>query len=100
MNETAVMPETDLGSLIVRTAGTAGGKPHIKGHRVPVHRVAGWWKLGWTIEQIGEELPTLDPAQIFAALSYYHLNKAEIDGYLEEERAACHQLETQKVARA
>jgi hypothetical protein len=29
-------------------------------------------------------------------LAFYHLNKAEIDGYLEEERAACRQLEGQK----
>ena len=94
------MPERELGSIIVRTPDTAGGKPHIKGHRVAVHRVAGWWKLGWSIEEIGDELPTLDPAQIFAALSYYHLNKAEIDGYLEEERAACRQLGAQNVPAA
>ena len=91
MSEAIAVPETELGSLIVRTPGVLGGKPHIGGHRVPVHRVAGWWKLGWTIEEIGEELPTLDPAQIFAALSYYHLNKAEINGYIEEERTACRQ---------
>ena len=96
MSETAEMPATELGSIIVRTPGILDGKPHIRGHRVGVHRVAGWWKLGLSIEEIGEELSTLSAAEIFAALAYYHLNKAEIDGYLEEERAVCRQLERQQ----
>ncbi len=90
------MPATELGAMIVRTPGIVGAKPHVRGHRVAVHRVAGWWKRGLSIEEIGEELPTLSSAEIFAALAYYHLNKTEIDGYLEEERAACRQLERPK----
>jgi len=90
------MPATELGSMIVRTPGVLSGKPHIRGHRVGVHRVAGWWKLGRSIDEIGEELPTLSAAEIFAALAYYQLHQSEIDGYLEEERAACRQLERQK----
>ena len=82
--------------MIVRTPGILGGKPHVRGHRVGVHRVAGWWKRGLSIEEIGEELPTLSPAEIFAALAYYHLNKPEVDGYLEEERTVCRQLERQQ----
>jgi uncharacterized protein (DUF433 family) len=93
-------PATELGSMIVRTPGVLGGKPHIRGHRVGVHRVAGWWKQGLSIEEIGEELPTLNSAEIFAALAYYHLNKAEIDGYLEKERAACRPLERRKSPQA
>ena len=61
-----------------------------------MHRVAGWWKRGLSIEDIGEELPTLSSAEVFAALAHYHLNKAEIDGYLEEERAVCRELERSK----
>ena len=96
MSETVEMPATELGSMIVRTPGILGGKPHIRGHRVGVHRVAGWWKRGLSIEEISEELSTLSSAEIFAALAYYHLNKAEIDGYLEDERNACRQLEREK----
>lgn len=96
MNAIVEKPATELGSMIVRTSGIVGGKPHIRGHRVAVHRVAGWWKLGLSIDEIGQELPTLSSAEIFAALAYYHLNKEEIDSYLEEERAACRELERQK----
>lgn len=52
-------------------------------------RVAGWWKVGLSIEEIGERLSTLSPAEIHAALAYYHLHREEIESYLEEERAAC-----------
>ena len=93
MSVTVQAPATELGSMIVRTPGVLGGKPHLKGHRVGVHRVAGWWKLGLSIEEIGERLSTLSPAEIFAALAYYHLNKTEIDGYLDEERSICRSLE-------
>ena len=83
----------ELGTMIVRTPGILGGKPRIRGHRVGVHRVAGWWKLGLSVEEIGERLSTLSPAEIHAALAHYHLHQEEIEGFLEEERAACRGLE-------
>lgn len=93
MNTVVETPSTDLGSIIARTPGVLGGKPHIRGHRVGVHRVAGWWKLGLTIEQIGERLSTLSPAEIHAAMAYYHLHRSEVEGYLEEERSLCQHSE-------
>ncbi len=86
---------TELGAMIVRSPETLNGKPRIKGQRVGVHRVAGWWKLGLTIEEIGQRLSTLAPAEIHAALAYYHLHREEIEGYLQEERDACRNLERQ-----
>jgi uncharacterized protein (DUF433 family) len=62
--------------------------------------VAGWWKQGLNIDEIGERLSTLSPAEVFAALAYYHPNKAEIDGYLEAERTACRSLERKEPAKA
>jgi hypothetical protein len=49
--------------------------------------------LGLTIEEIGERLPALAPAEIHAALAYYHLHREEIESYLEDERALCSSLE-------
>ena len=93
MSAIAETPATELGSMIVHSPDILGGKPRIKGHRVGVHRVAGWWKLGLTIEEIGERLSTLTPAEIHAALAYYHLHRDEIESYLEEDRAVCRNLE-------
>ena len=81
----------EIGNLITRTPGILGGKPCIEGHRIGIHRIAGWWKLGLTIEEIGERLTTLAPAEIHVALAYYHLHREEIEGYIEEERAICSQ---------
>jgi uncharacterized protein (DUF433 family) len=83
----------ELGAMIVRSPDMLNGKPRIRGHRVGVHRVAAWWKLGLSIEEIGERLSTLAPAEIHAALAYFHLHRAEIDGYLQEDREACRRLE-------
>lgn len=52
---------------------------------MPVHRIAGWWKLGLSVEEIAAKHPTLGPAAIHAALAYYHLHRGEVDGYLAEE---------------
>jgi uncharacterized protein (DUF433 family) len=75
--------------MITRTPGVLGGKPCLRRHRVGVHRIAGWWKAGLSVEQIAERLSSLTPADIHVALAYYHLHKEEIEGYLEEERALC-----------
>ena len=87
----STLAPVEIGNLITRTPGILGGKPCIEGHRIGVHRIAGWWKLGLTIEEIGERLPTLAPAEIHVALAYYHLHREEIEGYLEAERAICSQ---------
>ena len=94
MSVTAETRATELDSMIVRTPGIVGGKPRIRGHRIGVHRVAGWWKSGLTVEEIGERLSTLTPAEIHAALAYYHLHREEIEAHIEADRAACRSLES------
>ena len=99
-NAIAETPATELGAMIIRTPGILGGKPCMRGHRIGVHRVAGWWKLGLTIEQIGERLSTLTPAEIHAALAYYPLHRQEIENHLEEDRAFCRKLDRRSPAAA
>ena len=100
MSAIAETPATELGAMIAHTPGILGGKPRIKGHRVAVHRVAGWWKLGLTVEEIGERLSALAPAEIHAALAYYHLHREEIESHLEEERAVCQSLHRKRPTQA
>ena len=85
MNAVIETPAVEIGSLIVKTPDVLGGRPRICGHRVPVHRIAGWWRLGLSVEEIAAKHPTVGPAEIHAALAYYHLHRSEIDGYLAEE---------------
>jgi len=100
MSAIAETPATELGAMIVHTPGILGGKPRIKGHRIAVHRVAGWWKLGLTIEEIGERFSALAPAEIHAALAYYHLHRKEIESCLEDERAVCQSLQRKRSTQA
>jgi len=55
MSAIAETSPVELDSMITCVPGILGGKPCLRGHRIGVHRVAGWWKLGLTIEEIGEE---------------------------------------------
>ena len=60
----------------------------VAGTSVSVQRIAGWYKLGLSPEEIAENFGHLSLAQVHAALAYYHSNRAEIEGYLRDEDAA------------
>ncbi|NER21035.1 MAG: DUF433 domain-containing protein [Symploca sp. SIO1B1] len=77
---------TDIGLLIVRTPGICGNRPRIAETRISVQRVAAWYKMGLNAEEIVERMGNLTLAQVYAALTYYHANREEIEGYLTAER--------------
>jgi uncharacterized protein (DUF433 family) len=79
---------TEIGTLIERRPDVRGGRPTLAGTGVTVHRVAGWYKLGLTPEEIADTFGHLPLAHIHAALAYYHANREEIEAYLAEEDAA------------
>jgi uncharacterized protein (DUF433 family) len=78
---------TDIGHLIERRNEVRGARPVVAGTGVTVHRIAGWYKLGLSAEEIAENFGHLSLAQIHAALAYYHSNREEIDAYLRDEDA-------------
>jgi hypothetical protein len=67
----------------------------VAGTSVSVHRIAGWYKLGFSPEETAENFGHLTLAQVHAALAYYHSNREEIEAYLREEDAAGTQLREQ-----
>jgi uncharacterized protein (DUF433 family) len=62
---------TDIGSLIDRDPKIRGGRPKITVTGLTVSRIAGWYKLGMSPEEIALEYPHLTLAQVHAALAYY-----------------------------
>jgi uncharacterized protein (DUF433 family) len=84
---------TDIGTLIVQTPGTCGGRPRIAGHRLTVQNIAIDYNSGMTPEEILAERPQLSPAKIYAALAYYFANKEAMDAEIEEYYRECAQLE-------
>lgn len=83
----------DIGSLIVSTPEIRHGRPHIAGTRITIHRIVTWYKQGHSPEQIADEYEHLTLAQVYAALTYYHANQAEIETDLAAEDAEIERLE-------
>ena len=82
-----VLSETVLpviSEYIAVKPGFCGGKPHILGHRIKVQHVAVWReRMGRTPEEIVVTHPGLSLSAVFAALSYYHSHRSEIDADIE-----------------
>jgi len=79
---------TDIGTLIVHTPGICGSRPRIADTGVSVGRIAAWYKkMGLNAEEIVERMGNLTLAQVYAALTYYHANREEIEAYLTAEKA-------------
>ncbi len=83
---------TDIGTLITQSPGICGGRPRIAGTGVSIRRIAGWYKLGQTPEEIASEYGHLSLAQVYAALAYYHANHVEIEADLAQEESLYDQL--------
>ncbi len=90
---TAVSMFTDIGTLIVRSPEIRGGRPRVAGTGVTVRRIVGWYQLGLSAEEIVDRIGHLTIAQVYAALTYYHANREEIDTDLAEEAAVTEALE-------
>jgi uncharacterized protein (DUF433 family) len=74
------MPATEIKHLhIERELSKYDGKAVIKGTRIPVASIVNHYRSGMSIEEILEGYPSITPAQLFDALSYYFDNKDEID---------------------
>lgn len=85
----------EIGTLIDRSPEIRGGRPKIAGTGVTVRRLVSWYKLGLAPEEILNRLehPNLDLAKIYAALTYYHANREEIEADLAREAAEVQQFE-------
>ena len=88
----------DIGTLIVRTPGTCGGRPRIAGTRITVENIAIDSNAGMSPQQIIDERLHLTLAQIYAALTYYYANKKQIDAEIAAENAEWERLEADSMA--
>jgi uncharacterized protein (DUF433 family) len=71
-----------LDSLIVKQQQLHSGRPTVAGTGITVRTIAGLYKLGLSPEDISGELP-LTLAQVYAALTYYHLHTEEIEADIQ-----------------
>ncbi len=65
----------------------AGGKPHIRGHRITVQNIVIWHeRMGQSVDEIASEY-NLSLAEIYAALSYYFDHQDEVNVSIRESEA-------------
>jgi uncharacterized protein (DUF433 family) len=86
---------TDIGTLIVKTPGTCGGRPRIAGSRITVQYIVTEIKAGVTPEEIAENKPHLTLSGIYAALAYYYANKEAMDAEFAADVEECRRLEAE-----
>jgi uncharacterized protein (DUF433 family) len=85
----------DIGKLITSSPEVREGRPRVAGTGVSVHRIALWYKMGLTPEEIPDRIGHLNLAQVYAALTYYHLCRDEIEADLVEDDRIATELEAQ-----
>ncbi len=64
------------------------GVPRIVGTRVHLHYVLWRYTIGETPEEIVDQYPTLELADVYAVIAYYLRNKEEMDEFLREAEEA------------
>lgn len=88
----------DIGTLITRDVDICGDRPRIAATRITVGRIATLWKQGLTPEEITEHWGYLTLAQVYAALTYYHANRDEIEQALQQDEDDYDRLYAQHLA--
>jgi uncharacterized protein len=80
------MSSVALDAMLTASPGVCGGRIRIDGTRITVHRIAALYKQGQTPEEITQTYGHLSLSQVYAALAYYHANRAEIESELTDIR--------------
>ena len=89
---------TDIGTLIVRTPGTCGGRARIAGTRITVQYIVNEIRAGVTPEEILENKPHLTLGGIYAAIAYYYANKESLDAEFAAYDEECERLKADYLA--
>lgn len=71
---------------IVLVQKTGRQQAVIRGTRLPVWIIAGFYKAGDTLDDILVLYPHVSPASVYDAVSYYHDHQAEIEAEIAAQR--------------
>jgi uncharacterized protein (DUF433 family) len=96
----AMVGAIEIGSLIDRDPAIRAGRPKIAGTGVTVMRVAAWYNMGLSPEEIATQYGHLRLAQVHAALAHYHANPDEIEADLAQEEAFAESVDPESEPRS
>lgn len=83
-------------SHITKDPEVCGGRACIDGTRIRVVDIACLQREGHAPERMLEVYPSLNLAQVHAALSYYYANPQEIESALQEDREVAERIESDR----
>lgn len=63
------------------------GRLCVTGTGTTVNRIAVWYKMGWSAEEISRRYAHLPIANVYAAIAYYHANQVEIEAEIANDQA-------------
>src|SRR5258707_5597999 len=76
----------EISTLLVSSPDVCGGRLRIDGTCITINQIAALYRQGLDAEEIADRYPNVNLAQVYAALSCYLANKAEIDADLEAKK--------------
>ena len=68
------------------TPGTCSGHPRVVGTRIRVQNVVLWTEQGETADEIVAAYPQLTLSDVYAALTFYHDNREEMDRLIQQDK--------------
>lgn len=83
-------------SHITKDPEVCGGRACIDGTRIRVVDIACLQRKGHAPERMLDVYPSLNLAQVHAALSYYYENPQEIESALQEDREVAERIESDR----
>ena len=83
----------DIGTLITSEPDFRLGRPFIAGTRRSVQSIAWMYRDNRDAEAIARALPEIPKASIYAALTYYLANQAQIDQDVQDDGELYYALE-------
>jgi uncharacterized protein (DUF433 family) len=83
---------TNLNTLLSSDPTIRHGRLCISGTGITVHRIAIWYNLGHSAEEITRQYPHLSLDGVYVALAYYHANRSAIDLENDQDEAIAQQL--------
>jgi len=77
------------------TEGTCGGKPRIAGHRITVQNIVICYeRMGMSPDEIIYHYPSINLADVHAALAYYYDHAAEIRQDIEQDEIFAREMKS------
>ena len=93
------MPKLDYRN-IEKDAARCGGQPVVVGTRIRVATILTCYRQGMSLEEIVQQYPSLQLADVYSVIGYYLHRQAEVDAYLRDRQRQTTEVRQENAARS